>query len=69
MTHVIVTPSPDLFRPYFTGMNEERFNRIFNRYAHVLLTTRPRPFVVQNDVIGLPIRTMARYAATKRPAR
>jgi hypothetical protein len=69
VTHVIVTPSPDLFRPYFTGMNEERFNRIFNRYAHVLLTTRPRPFVVQNDVIGLPIRTMARYAATKRPAR
>jgi len=50
-------------------MREERFNRIFNRYAHVALTTRPRPFVVQSDLVALPIRTMSRYAATKQSAR
>jgi hypothetical protein len=69
VTHVIVTPNPELFRSFFPGMREERFNRIFNRFAHVSLTARPRPFVVQSDLIALPIRTMSRYAATKQSAR
>ncbi len=67
VTHVLVTPDPELFRAYFPAMGEKEFNTIFNRFAHVSLTTRPRPYVVQNDVIAVPIRRMARYAATKQP--
>jgi hypothetical protein len=65
VTHVIATPSPHLFRKYFPGMDEQTFNEIFNRYVHTSLTTGPEPLVANPDVIRLPIRTMAKYAATK----
>ncbi len=67
VTHVVATPSPHLFRKYFPGMDEETFNEIFNRYTHVSLTMRAAPFIANPDVIRLPIRTMAKYAATKSP--
>jgi hypothetical protein len=62
---VIATPSPELFREYFPEMEEQRFNEIFNRYLHTSLTTGPEPFVANPDVIRLPLRTMARHAATR----
>ena len=65
VTHVIVTPSPQLFRPYFPEMDERTFNTIFNRFTHVSLTRRQQPFVAQDDVIRVPIRTMADHAATR----
>lgn len=65
VTHVIATPSPQLFRKYFPRMSDRRFNEIFNRYAHVSLTTGPKPLVPRSDGIRLPVRTMARYAATR----
>lgn len=64
VTHVVVVPSPAIFRDYFPTMDEEKFDRIFNRYAHVQLTDRPEPYVLQSDVIRVPIQVMARYAAT-----
>jgi hypothetical protein len=68
VTHVLATPSPHLFRKYFPQMDEPEFNAIFNRYAHTSLTADAEPFVASADVIRLPIRTMARYAATENGA-
>jgi hypothetical protein len=65
VTHVIATPSPHLFRKYFPDMNERKFNEIFNRYAHISLTTETEPLVVPQDGIRLPTRTMAKYATTR----
>jgi hypothetical protein len=64
VTHVIVTPSPHLFRPYFSEMEEEEFDEIFNRYAHVVLTTEPTVRVLRPDLLEVPVETMAAYAAT-----
>jgi hypothetical protein len=65
VTHVMATPSPHLFRRYFPGLDNEAFNEIFNRYAHISLTDEAEPRIVNPDGIRLPIRTMARYAATR----
>ena len=65
VTHVIATPNPELFRRYFPGLDDETFNEIFNRYAHISLTDEAEPRVVNPDGIRLPVRTMARYAATR----
>ena len=65
VTHVLAVPSPHLFRTYFPGLDNERFDEIFNRYAHTSLTDEAEPRVVNPDGIRLPIRTMARYAATR----
>ncbi len=65
VTHVVVTPSPQLFRPYFPEMDEREFNTIFNRFTHVSLTTHSQPFVVSDDVIRVPIRAVADHAATR----
>lgn len=64
VTHVLATPSPETFRPYFPDMADARFNRIFNRFAHLSLTDRPEPYVASPDNVRLPIDTMSRYAAT-----
>jgi hypothetical protein len=63
VTHVLAVPSPELFREYFPEMDEERFNRVFNRYAHVELTAAKEPRVTQDSLIQLPVATMARHAA------
>ena len=65
VTHVVVTPSPRLFRRYFPELEDDEFDRIFNRYAHVSLTAADEPFVASVDVIRLPLSTMARHAATE----
>jgi hypothetical protein len=67
VTHVIATPSPQVFRRFFPDLNERTFDRIFNRYAGISLTTRPEPFVARPDGIRVPISVMRRYAATSDP--
>lgn len=64
VTHVIVTPSPEIFRRYFPDMEEKRFNHVFNRFAHYGLTDRPEPYVASLDNVRLPIETMRKYAST-----
>jgi hypothetical protein len=49
-------------------MEGERFNRIFNRYAHVHLTEKPLPGSPQNDVIDLPIEVFVPVRNTRRLA-
>jgi hypothetical protein len=64
VTHVLATPTPETFRPYFPDLPEDRFQMIFNRFAHFSLTDRPEPYVPSPDNVRLPLRTMSRYAAT-----
>ena len=42
VTHVLATPRPHVFRKYFPGMDERKFNAIFNRYAHIWCRARRR---------------------------
>ena len=65
VTHVLATPTPETFRRYFPDLEDETFDTLFNRYAHVSLTREADPFLASPDVIRLPLRRMARYAATQ----
>lgn len=65
VTHVIVAPSPEVFRPYFPEVSEEVLNEVFNRYAHIALTTKSHPGLPAPDLIYLPIERMAAFAATR----
>jgi len=65
VTHVIVAPSPEVFRPYFPEASEEVLNEVFNRYAHVALTTKSHAGTPAPDLIYLPIERMAPFAATR----
>lgn len=67
VTHVITKPTPELFRRYFPTMDERRFNEVFNRYAQISLTTEKEPQLGGDDVIRIPIETMAQHAATESP--
>jgi hypothetical protein len=63
VSHVLPTPSPKLFRPYFGDMNEAEFNVFFNRYANVGVADVKRPSLLTADYLQLPISRMAPYAA------
>jgi hypothetical protein len=64
VTHVIAVPNPGLFRKYFPDMDPETFNEVFNRYAHIGLTRRKKPFSPQNDLILVPVKTMSAWATS-----
>ena len=54
VSHVLMAPKLALFRTYFPAMDAERFNQIFNRYAHIRLAEKPMPDVPHADVIDVP---------------
>ena len=54
VSHVLMAPQLTLFRSYFPAMDAERFNQIFNRYAHIRLAEKPMPDVSHADVIDVP---------------
>jgi hypothetical protein len=56
VNHVLPTPQLAFFRKTFPAMNAERFNFIFNRYAHIQVTRDPLPFTPFNDAIRLPFQ-------------
>ena len=43
VSHVLLAPKLSIFRGYFPMMDWERFNLIFNRYAHIQLKQIPLP--------------------------
>jgi hypothetical protein len=55
VTHVLLMPRLAFFQPYFPYMNRERFNWVFNRYAHINLTQDPLPDVGHPDVVEVPM--------------
>jgi hypothetical protein len=64
VSHVIPTPSPSLFVPYFSYLDKNEFNVLFNRYENVGVADVDAPRLITADYVQLPIKTMARYAAT-----
>jgi hypothetical protein len=54
VTHVLMTPKLDFFRALFPQMDEQHFNQVFNRYAHIYLSDDPVPNSPQADVIRVP---------------
>ncbi len=63
VVHVLPTPSPNLFRPYFGNIDETTFNFYFNRYINVGVADVKSPTLLTADYIQIPVETMSRYAA------
>ena len=63
LSHVLLLPRLEFFRPYFPELPEEEFNGIFNRYAHIRLRQVDKPFNPYADVAVVP---SARFAAPAR---
>ncbi len=51
----LFSPKAALFRRYFPAMDENRFNRLFNRSGHIQLTQDPMPNVPAVDMIAVPM--------------
>jgi hypothetical protein len=54
VVHVLPAPQLEFFRKYFPTMDAERFNSIFNRYAHIELSEDRLPSTPYQDVALLP---------------
>jgi hypothetical protein len=52
---VLLIPQLDFFRPLFPDLSLRDFNDIFNRYAHIVPASVPKPQVRQVDVIVVPM--------------
>jgi len=55
VSHVLVAPKPDFFRPYFPQMNADEFNTLFNRFEHVQLEETAIPYNAERDTVNVPI--------------
>jgi hypothetical protein len=55
VAHALLAPRLAVFQKYFPDMDRERFNLLFNRYAHIVLTQNPLPELAREDVIGVPM--------------
>jgi len=55
INHVLLMPQLDFFRPFFPELAVDRFNQIFNRYAHIVVGDVPAPIVPRPDVVIVPI--------------
>ena len=53
--HVLLQPQLAFFRERFPNMPEQKFNAIFNRYAHIIPVVGGEPSVPHADVIRIPI--------------
>lgn len=58
-TNVLMQPQFEIFRKVYPNMPKEEFNQIFNRYAHVHLTSDDYPNVPQPDVIRIPLKDIS----------
>ena len=57
-TNVLMQPQLKFFKGMYPLMDENEFNNIFNRYAHIQLYNGTEPFVPQPDVIQIPIKDL-----------
>lgn len=70
IAHVLVTPRLDIWRQKFPGLSDNELNHLFNRYAHIILTTAEKPKLFDGDAVTVPITVFApfREANVLRPA-
>ena len=59
IAHVLVTPRLDIWRQKFPALSDSELNEIFNRYAHISLTTAENPKLVAGDAVTVPISVFA----------
>ena len=59
VSHVAITPQLDFFRGLFPDLHDEKFNFLFNRYAHVQVAAIKAPFLPQRDVVTIPLARVA----------
>ena len=55
VSHVTAVPALDFWRKIYPNMPEKEFLDIFNRYAHISLTSENFPRAIQPDLIGVPL--------------
>ena len=55
VSHVLMTPQMDFFRPFFPEMPQSEFEYLFNRYAHLQLHGIDKPSLPRPDVIWAPV--------------
>lgn len=56
VSHALLAPQLGLFRSYFPTIEGGRFNTIFNRVAHIHVTSKPLPEITRADVIDVPLQ-------------
>jgi hypothetical protein len=56
---VLLVPQLAFFRALYPDLPEPEFERVFDRYAHVVPSFAPRPHNPRSDVIALPIFDVA----------
>lgn len=56
VAHIQMVPQLDLWRRYFPDLPPAEFDRLFNRFAHVVPIDEPAPRFLQAHVIGVPRR-------------
>lgn len=57
--HVLATPRLDIWRQKFPALSDTELNDIFNRYAHINLTTAEKPQLLGDDAVTVPITVFA----------
>jgi hypothetical protein len=60
VSHVTFTPELEFWRTKFPGMEEEKFDHVFNRYSHIILTHEDEPYLIQGDAVGVPLGTFSK---------
>ncbi|MEB5705525.1 DUF7657 domain-containing protein [Pantoea anthophila] len=55
VSHVTAVPDLTLWRKKFPEMQQDKFDKIFNRYSHIRLARVDEPFSPQPDVVVVPI--------------
>jgi putative flippase GtrA len=55
VTHVLVMPKLRFFRAYFPDMKPKEFDLLFNRYAHIRFDYADKPYLLQADLVRIPI--------------
>jgi hypothetical protein len=59
IAHVLATPRLDIWRQKFPALSDAELNDLFNRYAHINLTTAEKPRLFGDDAITVPITAFA----------
>jgi hypothetical protein len=59
IAHVLATPRLDIWRQKFPAVSDVELNDVFNRYAHIILTTAEKPRLLGDDAVTVPITAFA----------
>lgn len=59
VSHVAITPQLNFFQALFPNLPEEKFNFLFNRYAHIKIAAIDAPISPQRDVVKIPLAQVA----------